>query len=275
MLSRRIFLTSSMAALVSAGGVKAFAEPLDLRLEVVKVPVPGLPEALEGFRIVSLSDFHLLPFTQLDFLKKAIDFASALKPDLVVLLGDFVDATVESIHDLAPVLETLRSRFGVMAVLGNHDYIQGSGVVARTLLRHGVEVLMNSGILLPVGNASLYIAGTESISSRFHLPWALEGNHCGAPTLLLAHEPDVADCVAADGRVALQLSGHSHGGQVRFGGLERLLLPKGGRKYPYGSYQVGNLFLHTSRGLGTTGLPVRLGSPPEVTQVTLTRAVVA
>jgi uncharacterized protein len=264
-----------MAALLSAGGVQALVEPLDFRLEIVKVPVLGLPEALEGFRIVALSDFHLLPFTQLDFLKKAIDLASSLKPDLVVLLGDFVDATVESIHDLAPVLETLRSRLGVMAVLGNHDYVQGSVVVAQTLKRHGVEVLMNRGILLPVGNAGLWVAGTESISSRFHLPWALEGNHFGATTLLLAHEPDVADQVAADGRVALQLSGHSHGGQVRCGGLERMLLPTGGQKYPYGSYQVGSLFLHTSRGLGTTGLPLRFGSPPEVTQVVLTRAVAA
>ena len=160
-----------------------------------------------------------------------------------------------------------------MAVLGNHDYIQGSGVVSQTLLRHGVEVLRNSGILLPVGNAGLWVAGTESISGGFHLPSALEGNHSGATTLLLAHEPDVADGVAADGRVALQLSGHSHGGQVRCGGLERMLLPRGGRKYPYGSYRVGNLFLHTSRGLGTTGLPVRLGSRPEVSEVILTRAV--
>lgn len=263
-----------MAALLSAGGVQAVLEPLDFKLEVVRVPVPGLPEALEGFRIVALSDFHLLPFTQLDFLKKAVNLASDLKPDLVVLLGDFVDATVESIHDLAPLLETLRSRMGVMAVLGNHDYLQGCGVVSRTLRRHGVEVLMNRGLLLPVGKAGLWVAGTESISGSFDLPLALEGNQFGATTLLLAHEPDVADRVAADGRVSVQLSGHSHGGQVRCGGLERMLLPRGGRKYPYGSYRVGDLFLHTSRGLGTTGLPVRLGSPPEVTEVILTRALV-
>jgi hypothetical protein len=87
--------------------------------------------------------------------------------------------------------------------------------------------------------------------------------------LLLAHEPDVADRVAADGRAALQLSGHSHGGQVRLPGVEWLALPSGARRYPFGSYSVGDLFLHTSRGLGTTGLPLRLGSPPEVSEVTL------
>jgi len=88
--------------------------------------------------------------------------------------------------------------------------------------------------------------------------------------VLLAHEPDVADVVAQDGRVALQLSGHSHGGQVRFPGMEWVSLPLGARKYPFGSYQVGEMFLHTSRGLGTTGLPIRFGSPPELTEVLLT-----
>ena len=273
MVSRRSFLSASMLTLLSAGGVKGLAEALDLRVEEVPVPVPRLCPELEGFRIVALSDFHFLPYTQIDFLKKAIQRASSLKPDLVVLLGDFVDATVESIHELAPVLATINARHGVMAVLGNHDHIQGSRVVVEALSRHGIEVLVNRGILLPCGLGGLYIAGTDSLSGRFQLREALLGSRPGGTTVLLAHEPDVADYVAADGRVNLQLSGHSHGGQVRCGGVERLLLPRGGRKYAFGSYRVGDLFLHTSRGLGTTGLPLRLGSPPEVTQLILTNAV--
>jgi predicted MPP superfamily phosphohydrolase len=163
----------------------------------------------------------------------------------------------------------LQARLGVLAVLGNHDHIQGSRVVAETLKKHGVEVLINRGLLLPFGGAEIYFAGTDSLSGRFRLGEALAGNATGAASVLLAHEPDVADLVAADGRVALQLSGHSHGGQVRCGGFERLLLPRGGKKYAYGSYKVGDLFLHTSRGLGTTALPVRFGSPPEVSEIVL------
>ena len=246
------------------------SEAFECRVELVSVPVRNLPTALEGFRIVALSDFHLLPFTQIGFLKNAIDLASTRQPDLVVLLGDFVDATVESIHALAPALASLRSRLGVMAVLGNHDYLQGAGVVAETLRRVGIEVLVNRGILLPAVGGGLYVAGTDSLSGSFRLGEALAGNRSGATSILLAHEPDVADHVAASGRIALQLSGHSHGGQVRCAGLERFLLPRGGRKYAYGSYQVGEMFLHTSRGLGTTGLPFRLGSPPEVTELILT-----
>lgn len=261
-----------MLTLLSAGGVTGLAEALDFRVEEVAVPVPGLCPGLEGFRIVALSDFHFLPYTQIDFLKKAIQKAGSLKPDLVVLLGDFVDATVESIHELAPALSTLNARHGVMAVLGNHDYLQGSRIVVEALSRHGIEVLVNRGILLPSGLGGLYVAGTDSLSGRFQLREALLGSRSGDTTILLAHEPDVADYVAADGRVHVQLSGHSHGGQVRCGGVERLLLPRGGRKYAFGSYRVGDLFVHTSRGLGTTGLPLRLGSPPEVTQLILTNA---
>ena len=261
-----------MLALLSAGGAKGVSETLDLALEEITVPVAGLSPVLDGFRIVALSDFHFLPYTQIGFLKRAIGVANALKPDLVVLLGDFVDATVESIHELAPALATLDARHGVMAVLGNHDHRKGPGVVRDALAGQGIELLQNRGILLPGGHQGLYVAGTDSLSGGFSLKEALQGNVFGATAVLLAHEPDVADYVSEHGAVALQLSGHSHGGQVRCGGIERLLLPRGGRKYAFGSYKVGNLFLHTSRGLGTTGLPLRLGSEPEVTLLTLRAA---
>jgi predicted MPP superfamily phosphohydrolase len=269
MLCRRSFLGVSALAVLSAGGAKGVSEALDFRIESFPVPIPNLPPALEGFRIVALSDFHLLPYTRIGFLKRAISAASGLNPDLVVLLGDFVDATVESIHELAPALAHLRARHGVMAVLGNHDHLQGAAVVAETLARNGIEVLSNRGILLPVGRVGIYVSGTDSLSGRFSLRQALEGHQPGVPSILLAHEPDVADEVAADGRVSLQLSGHSHGGQVRCGGIEQFLLPRGARKYAFGSYKIGELFLHTSRGLGTTGVPLRFGSEPEVTLLTL------
>ncbi|MEI6872503.1 MAG: metallophosphoesterase, partial [Verrucomicrobiota bacterium] len=134
----------------------------------------------------------------------------------------------------------------------------------------GITVLQNQGVILPFGGGELHFAGTDSLSGQFDLASAMGRYRAGVQSVLLAHEPDVADFVSQDGRVSLQLSGHSHGAQVRLPGLEWVALPPGARKYPFGSYQVGKMFLHTSRGLGTTGLPVRFGSPPELTEVLLT-----
>jgi predicted MPP superfamily phosphohydrolase len=224
---------------------------------------------LDGLRIAVLSDFHLYPFTPLPFLKRAVEETNRLQPDLTVLLGDFVDQTVEAMEELGPLLGTLNAKLGIFAVLGNHDHRKGAARVAERLGREGIEVLVNRGVSLQVSKAPLHLAGVDSISGRFDLRAALGGVRSGLPTVLLAHEPDTADAALADGRVCLQLSGHSHGGQVRLPGLGRLGLPLGARKYPFGSYRFEGLFLHTSRGLGTTGAPIRLGSVPEISEVVL------
>ncbi len=257
-------------ALLSGGGYSAFVEAQSLRHERIVAPITGLASALEGLRIVVLTDFHLQPFTQIEFLRRAVSEANALDADVVVLLGDFVDSTLAAIEELAPLLGTLRARVEVLAVLGNHDLRKGGPVVAESLRRAGISVLQNQGVILPFGGAELYFAGTDSLSGRFDLASAMGRYQAGVQSVLLAHEPDVADFVSQDGRVSLQLSGHSHGAQVRLPGLEWAALPPGARRYPFGSYQVGKMFLHTSRGLGTTGLPVRFGSPPELTEVLLT-----
>ena len=270
MLKRRTLLTSCLGAMLSVGTGRAFLETYDLKLDVVHVAIRGIPTSFEGFKIAVMSDFHLYPFTRIDFLQLALDAASALKPDLVVLLGDFVDSTVEAVHELAPALGKMHSRLGVVAVLGNHDHRKGAAVVGEVLGTHGVTVLKNSGFSVPGPRGDLFVAGADSLAGQFDLDASLAARKRDAASILLVHEPDTADLVSRDGRVALQLSGHSHGGQVRLGGTERMLLPTGARKYPFGSYRVGNLFLHTNRGLGTTGLPLRLGSPPELTEVILT-----
>ncbi|NBV87142.1 MAG: metallophosphoesterase [Verrucomicrobia bacterium] len=270
MISRRLFLGSSLAALLGGGGYSALIESQSLRREKIVAPVAGLASALEGLRIVVLTDFHLQPFTQIGFLRRAVAEANAMNADVVVLLGDFVDATLAAIEELAPLLGTLRARVEVLAVLGNHDLRKGGPFVAEALRRAGITVLRNEGTVLPFGGAELHFAGTDSISGRFDLSAALARHRTGVQSVLLAHEPDVADFVSQDGRVSLQLSGHSHGAQVRLPGLEWVALPPGARRYPFGSYQLGKMFLHTSRGLGTTGIPVRFGSPPEITEVILT-----
>ena len=269
MMNRRIFLSAAVGGL-GVGGLGALIEESSkLSVERILAPIPGLKSGLEGLRIAALSDFHLYPFTPLSFLKRAVGEANSLRPDLTVLLGDFVDETLDAMDELAPLLGTLNAKLGVFAVLGNHDHRKGALRVEERLAREGIGVLSNCGVSLEWGNARLQLAGVDSISGRFDLQAALSGSRENEPTLLLAHEPDVADAAVRDGRVSVQLSGHSHGGQVRVPGLGRYGLPLGARKYPFGSYQLQGLFLHTNRGLGTTGAPIRLGSMPEVSEVLL------
>ena len=247
-------------------------EPLSLAVEAVKVPIRGLGEALDGFKIVALSDFHLYPFTELPFIQRAIDLARGLNPDLVMLVGDFVDATAEAIHELAPAFGALNAKHGVMAVLGNHDVGKGPAVVTKALKGAGIEVLVNRALEIGVGGAYLRVAGVDSLQGRQDLSAALRGGKDGVPTVLLAHEPDIADSVVQHGRVDLQISGHSHGGQVRLPLFEGLSLPRWGRKYAFGRYQVGDMTVYTGRGIGTTSVPIRIGSVPEVSEITLVRA---
>ncbi len=272
-VTRKAFLKLGAAGVVSsiAGlGYSRWIEPERLSLERVTVPVPRLPNAFDGFRIAVLSDFHLQPFTTLPHIEKAIALVNGIRPDLVVLLGDFVDATADAIHDLAPALSRLNARLGVFGVLGNHDYWKGRKIVRDGLKANGISVLENSGVSLGTAGASLFLAGLESAwCGKPNLDAALDRRRENAPTILLIHEPDFADTAAADGRVSLQLSGHSHGGQVRLPFIGALELPSWGRRYDLGLYRVRDMTLYTNRGIGVSDVPVRFNCPPEVTEITL------
>lgn len=272
-LTRRQFLglggggfTAGLAGL----GYSTLVEPDRLSLERILIKVSRLPLALEGFRIAVLSDFHLYPFTQMEHIIAAVKLANSLQPDLTVLLGDYVDETVESIHELAPQLALLNARHGVLGVLGNHDHWKGAKIVHRALHLAGITTLANSGRTIAVGSSELFIAGTESAwAGHPDLGLALANRRAETPVVLLAHEPDFADTAARDGRIAAQLSGHSHGGQVRLPIIGALELPSWGRRYDHGLYQVGSISLYTNRGIGVVDIPVRFNCPPEVTEVVL------
>ncbi len=240
-----------------------------LRLERVQVPIPSLPGSLDGLRIVLLSDFHLYPHTQIELIDAAVELANECRPDLALLGGDYVLSTAESIYELAPALGRLDAKYGVFAVLGNHDHWKNSDAVIDGLTRSGIHVFMNEGLTLSVGRQPLYLAGVDDGWVRRHdLEKSLANRNGEDPTLLLMHEPDFADDFLADGRVLLQLSGHSHGGQVRFPFIGSPFLPPYGRKYDQGLYRVGQGWLYTNVGIGVTA-PLRLNCPPEVTEITL------
>lgn len=279
-ISRRGFLkaTAGMAALGVAGAVGAVGS-YDygvhlaaewLTLEQVEIPLKNLKPALEGLKIVQLSDMHLYPYTQLDLIRQAIQTTNALTPDLVVLTGDYVLSAAEAIFDLAPVLSALNARYGVFGILGNHDLWTNADIVRAGCAANGIPLLRNEGINLDVGGELLYLAGVDDgWSGQPDLKTALNEHRGDTPVILLAHEPDLADEFARDGRVSLQLSGHSHGGQVRVPGLGALVLPYLGQKYDLGLNRVNHMWVYTNRGLGVIPPPVRLNCRPEITEITL------
>jgi predicted MPP superfamily phosphohydrolase len=246
-------------------------EPEWLALERVQVPVKNLKPGLEGFKIVQLSDLHLHPFTQLGLIQKAVALANSLQPDLITLTGDYVSRDAESIFELAPVLASLQAKYGTFAVLGNHDLWTDGAIVRAGLDEVRLPVLQNQGMTLGVGRETIYLAGLDDVwVGTPNLNSALAGlTSAETPVILLAHEPDFADTAASVGPVSLQLSGHSHGGQVRLPGYGALILPYLGRKYDQGLHKVDNMWIYTSRGIGVVYPPIRFNCPPEVTEITL------
>ncbi len=277
-LSRRKFLAGAAAAVgatVAAGTAYLTLkdESKEPVVDRVQIPVKNLPSAIEGFTIVVMADFHLYPFTQLELIDRAVAMANALNPNVAVLLGDFVWHEVEAIFDLAPALAGLNAQHGIFTILGNHDIWTDVEVIKTGLDEARLPLLLNQGVSLPVGSSQLYLAGLDDgWSGQPDLPAALDGAPGDAPVVLLFHEPDLANETSLDGRVALQLSGHSHGGQVRPVLGKPLITPYLSWEYDMGLYQVNDMWLYTNRGLGTTNVPLRVNCPPEITEITLIRA---
>ncbi|UCF39269.1 MAG: metallophosphoesterase, partial [Acidobacteriota bacterium] len=222
-------LTATAATAVTGFGSYLYGTRLEtewLEIKKVDIPIANLDENLEGFRIALLSDFHLYPTTRLEFIEEVIAEANKLDADLAVLTGDFVQGTAEAIHDLAPALARLNPRHGIYCVLGNHDLWKGADLVRTVLEKNGMPVLHNTGLTLTHEGAPLYLAGVDDTWSGNPDAAAAMANHRDSiPAVLLSHEPDPADKFSRDPRISLQLSGHSHGGQVRVPGYGSPFLP--------------------------------------------------
>ena len=280
MLTRRAFLKKSLSVgAVAAAAVAGYSlyEPHRLEISRFEIPIRRLPPAFDGFRIVHLTDLHYRPFTTIGEIEDAVSAASALQPDLVCLTGDYISmpmygdprGSVGNISTCARALAQLRSRLGTIAVLGNHDVGTDPIVVAGVLHDHGIEVLRNRALPLDSDGSVLWIAGLDDGEYALaDVARAMSAVRDRAPVIMLSHEPDLADQVARY-PVDLQLSGHSHGGQIVPPLLGALYLPPLAHKYWRGRYRVADLELYTNRGLGTIGLPMRFNSPPEIALFTL------
>ncbi len=274
-INRREFLKGlgTLAAGASIATIGAYEysyiESQAVVVERVQIPLRNLRSSLEGFKIVQLSDIHLHPYTQIGLVQEVVTIANTLKPDVVVLTGDYVLQSAGSIFELAPALAALNAKYGVFAVLGNHDLWTNEEIVQLGFAEARLPVLHNKGLALGVGQETIYLAGLDDgWSGKPDLNAALDNLPANTPAILLAHEPDLADTFSQDGRVSLQLSGHTHGGQVRLPGVGAPYAPVMGRKYVQGLFNVNDMWLYTNRGIGLV-LPFRINCPPEITEITL------
>ncbi len=278
-ISRRSFLraaTKTIAAAALAGptiaGYSALGEPGWLATEHIAVAIAGLHLDLAGLTIVQLSDIHASREVRSEWIDRAVAAANELRPDLIVLTGDYVSHGLGYLPGVAAQLAALRAPLGVFATLGNHDHWTGApGRVAAALTDGGIAMLRNRGTAIERGAGALWLAGVDDIWERQADPEAaFAAAPRDLPRLLLAHEPDFADTAAGYG-VALQLSGHTHGGQVRVPGFGAPVIPRYGTHYPIGLRRVAGsqTQVYTNRGVGMVSPAVRLNCRPEVTQITL------
>jgi uncharacterized protein len=270
LLTRRNFLSGSLLTLASGVGAYVYGraiEPGWLEVVPLDLPLRKLPDAFAGFTIAQISDLHFGPFVQAAHIEPVIDCVMSLNADLIVITGDHVTRVNQGEPDMiAQTLARLRAPHGVYAVLGNHDWWQSGPIVTAALKRAGVTVLANEQVPLHRDGQTIYLAGVNDVWCGKHdLDKALRGIPFDGTVVALVHEPDYADVVANDPRVILQLSGHSHGGQIRvpfWGGLH---FPSWGRKYTLGQYQIRDLTLYTNRGIGVVNRPIRFACRPEIT----------
>ncbi len=244
--------------------------------------VAGLPEAFEGMTIAQLSDIHLDEFTEPFLLREAVDAINRMQPDVVLLTGDYVSyqmlakkPTLDAAWQCASMLGKIACE-RKYAILGNHDLMVGGDEVAEAISKQGIPVLRNAYMPLERGGARVWLAGLDDpVVGRPDpdraVPVSIR-NLPREPVLLMCHAPDFVDEIAAhpsSRSIALVLSGHTHGGQVRLPLWGALHLPPGGRKYVEGWFPVGGMQLYVNRGIGSVGVPFRFDCRPEITRIRL------
>ena len=282
----RFVRAATVAVMIGAIGVTAFGynEARHPSITTTTVTSPDLPAAFDGFRIALLSDIHAGPGLGRDFVQGIVDQINAVEPDLVVIAGDLSDGTPAQLgSDLMP-LTTLHAPYGVLVTTGNHEFYDGAQPWIDWLNDHSLPVLDNSGTILVKGDSSIDVVGINDRTGspphqpdlqravdQLHNSFGVPVNGQGRFRILIAHEPlqvygqnNLASKVGVD----LQLSGHTHGGQLW---PIQYLVPLG-QPVVDGTHVLNGITVVTSRGAGAWGPPIRVGAPPEIPIITLHRA---
>lgn len=285
--TRRDFLKLSATGMINfflasaAGlGYSTLVEPDWLDVEQVKLTLPRLPSVFSGFKLVQFSDIHYGGWITAEHLDEVIDTVLGLSPDAVAITGDFIlghnraPNVWSRLGELANILKRLTDRVLTVGVFGNHDEWLPNTDMFNMLNQAGIVNLSNTVQPIRLAGKNLHLAGVGDVIADYdniesvlvHL------NNRDDCAVLLAHEPDYADVSAWTGQFDLQISGHSHGGQINFPLFGPLVLPDLAHKYPVGLYRVGGMYQYTNRGVGMIPPYVRFNCRPEITVFTLEAA---
>jgi uncharacterized protein len=267
----RIFAGAAAALGIGSSAVAIASALAPVAVKRVRVALDRLSPSASGLRIVQLTDVHVGPTIGRDFIERIVAKVNALSPDVIAITGDLVDGSVAELREHVAPLADLRARYGVYFVTGNHEYYSGVDAWITYLTSLGIRVLRNERVRIG-GEDGIDLAGIDDHSAgvRGHgsdLRRALQGRDPDRPCVLLAHQPrgiDLADALGVD----LQLSGHTHGGQLypwKF--LVRLQQP-----FVEGLHRLARAQIYVSRGTGYWGPPMRLGAPAEITEIELVRS---
>jgi uncharacterized protein len=273
--SRPAVITSAAAA--TAVGVALYAtaiRPRRVRLRRETLELPRWPATLDGLKVAVIADLHAGALHVKERqVKDAVARVNAERPDVCLLLGDYIDPTAlfareVPVERVAAALAELRAPLGVLAVIGNHDRRYGGELVAEALRDAGIPVLRDEARHIDVGGERVAFVGLREGERRPRREGSLPIPDEGDATIVLSHVPDVFPRIPD--RVALTVSGHTHGAQVDLPGLRTLITPsRYGARYKAGHIVEDGRHLYVCRGVGTSHLPVRLGAPPEISLLTL------
>lgn len=270
--SRRVLFAGAGVALVGATGVARETTHLEIRRR--RLPLKDLPAELSGLKIVLLADLHRGPAVSQGFLEEVLDRVNSLKPDIILMPGDFVSKSRSYYKDLQTALSRLSPTIGSFATLGNHDIWEGRDEAMAALSSAGIHTLQNRSVFLSpqrqlneLPNGGICLAGVDDLwSGEPDLKLALDSVPRDIPVILLSHNPDLAESEdAKDFRVDLQVSGHTHGGQIVLPGLGPVATASAhGTKYLSGWNEGPYWPVYTTVGIGTSSIPVRVGASPEI-----------
>jgi hypothetical protein len=272
---RRQLLRAAGAAVVGAPfavtAFGVFVQRRDFHIREVEVPVPGLPKDLAGLTLVQVSDIHLSPFLSEKDLARVIDMANETKARLALVTGDLITGRGDPIDACLRQLSRLRADAGIFGCLGNHEIHTGTeGVAAQRGARLGIRFLRDESRQLRFGSEVLNLVGVDyQRSEKPYLAGAERWLRMGALNVLLSHNPDVFPVAAQQG-YDLTISGHTHGGQVTVEILDQSIsVARFHTPFVHGLYRDGPATIYVTRGIGTVGIPARLGAPPEITLLRL------
>jgi predicted MPP superfamily phosphohydrolase len=277
---RRMAINAAGNALLAAPfAVMAYGSLVQrtaFRVREVDIPLPGLPQDLEGLRILHLSDIHLSAFLSERELERVIDASNELRPHVAFMTGDLISGQSDPLDACIRQLARVKSDAGMFGCMGNHErYSRAEGYTARQAARAGIPFLRHEARELRFGGTVMNIAGSDFEPHRNRTRY-LTGMESfavpGAVNILLQHSPDVFPAAASKG-YNLLLAGHTHGGQVTFEILDQSINPaRFFTPYVYGLYRIGDSAAYVTRGIGTIGVPARIGAPPEISLLRLRKA---